>query len=71
MCSRKLTFTALAVSSVNGGTIPDITRKSERPNTKQVERTIDLFAPRRTIVTCFSHEGETYQHRGEKENFEK
>lgn len=43
---RKLTFTALAVPLVNGGTIPDMTTMSERPNIKHVEKTIDLFAPR-------------------------
>lgn len=42
----KLTFTALAVSSVNGGTTPDKIAVNERPNSRQVARTIDCFAPR-------------------------
>lgn len=46
LCPKKLTFTALAVSLVNGGTTPDVTRRIERPNTKHVERKIGLFAPR-------------------------
>lgn len=46
---RKFTFTALAVSSVNGGTIPVEMMANERPNSRQVEMKIDLFAPRQIV----------------------
>ena len=41
----RLTFTALAMSLVNGGTMPNITTTNERANTKQDERIINLFTP--------------------------
>lgn len=41
----KLTFTALEVSSVNAGMIPDDTQMSEAPNRTLVTRMIDLLAP--------------------------
>lgn len=44
-----LTFTALEVSSVNGGMIPDNTAAIERPNKRQVARMIDVFAPRKYL----------------------
>lgn len=45
MAEGEHTFTALAVSSVNGGKIPEITAITERPSKKKLARTIDFFAP--------------------------
>lgn len=42
--AKRLTFTVLAVRSVNGGTMPDTTAASERPNRIHVANIIDLFA---------------------------
>lgn len=42
----KLTFTALAVSSENGGANPKNIAATERPNTRRVAKTKNLFAPR-------------------------
>lgn len=39
-----LTFTVLAVRSVNGGTMPDATAASEKPKRMHVANIIDLFA---------------------------
>ena len=41
-----LTFTALEMSSVNGGMFPDITAANERPNTSKLASAISFFAPR-------------------------
>lgn len=43
---KGLTFTVRAVTSLNGGTMPDTTAASEKPNRRQVANTIDLFAPK-------------------------
>lgn len=45
----KLTLTALEVSLVKGGTIPTITTLMDRPNRRQAERMIDVFAPRQKV----------------------
>lgn len=42
----KLTFTALDVSSVNGGVIPDDTKMSEAPKRTLDARMIDVLAPK-------------------------
>lgn len=40
-----LTFTALAVSSENGGVTPESTAASDRPYIRRVAKTKDFFAP--------------------------
>ena len=44
-CGWILTFTALAVSSENGGTTPDNTIATDKLNITKVARMIALFAP--------------------------
>jgi len=46
----KLTFTALAVSSENGGTTPVNTTASDKLNSTKVARMIALFAPGQQIT---------------------
>jgi hypothetical protein len=48
----KLTFTALAVSSENGGTTPDNTAASDKLNSNKLARVIVLFAPENQVTKC-------------------
>ena len=67
---KELTFTVLAMTSENGGTMPDTTVAIEKPNRRQVANTIVLFAPapqaynmilvRKIIQLCFISETRIY-----------
>lgn len=48
----KLTFTALAVSSENGGTTPENTTARDKLNSTKVAMVIVLFAPRNQVTNC-------------------
>lgn len=47
MDKKKITFTALEMSSVNGGMIPDITDVNEMPNTMKLPIAMNFFAPKK------------------------